>query len=654
MNISSDRLKKILLVSTLLALMLSSTFVMIRANGVGGSREYTKWGPRVDYLQLIIYGGLDLEAQAFRDGAIDVMDWPLDYDNYIAIRDNPDFVLEPLTMFDIYDIDINNLRWPTSDYRFRQAIAHLIDYEAFYTNILRAYAGELMDNIVWWESEWTEWYNSGAHKYWYDPTLALEILAAAGYANWDSDPELEYNNGTIYDLPSLKFYAREDDPIRSALGTMINEDLNAVGIPTSFVVASEEVCWSAAYCMPYDYNLYTAGMGPFRDLQFLYDYYHSQFATPDEDWAWNNVFFMNDTYDSWVEALKFAPDVATAQEACNEAQAIFMDQVPLIPVYHSAGSTAYRAKYGHHSGEDAYWDQPWNGFVNSIIPTVQSGVNDYWSLLNARPGEVERGGVLRFGMLNELDHVNPVTSYSTWDAILLNELYGSLIMRDPYDGGDVPWLAKDWTVETWDNGGTTATKLTFNLYENIKWSDGTPLNSSDVAFTMKYMYDTAATYYANVESIDGIDTATPHIETPDANTVIIYYGVETVWALEMTGVVPIIPKQVWETIPPEFVEEQGEFMATGNLTCSGPYLIDNHLQGEWWLLRANPYFFRSLFCDVNYDGSVDMADISMMIDAFMTEPTSPNWNSNCDVNNDLSVDMADISIAIDNFMKASP
>jgi len=225
-------------------------------------------------------------------------------------------------------------------------------------------------------------------------------------------------------------------------------------------------------------------------------------------------------------------------------------------------------------------------------------------------------------------------------------------MRDPYDGGDIPWLAKDWTVETWDNGGTTATKLTFNLYENIKWSDGTPLTSADVAFTMKYMYDTAATYYANVESIDGIDTETPHIETPDANTVIIYYSVETVWAMEMTGVVPIIPKHVWETIPPEFVEEQGEFMTTGNLTCSGPYLIDNHLEGEWWLLRTNPYFFRSLFCDVNYDGSVDMADISIMIDWFMTSP--PNWDPNCDVNNDNTIDMADISIAIDNFMKASP
>jgi hypothetical protein len=56
--------------------------------------------------------------------------------------------------------------------------------------------------------------------------------------------------------------------------------------------------------------------------------------------------------------------------------------------------------------------------------------------------------------------------------------------------------------------------------------------------------------------------------------------------------------------------------------------------------------------DVNGDRTCDMADISMMIDAFMTTPGDTNWNPNCDVNDDDSVDMADISIAIDHFMEA--
>jgi parallel beta-helix repeat protein len=76
-----------------------------------------------------------------------------------------------------------------------------------------------------------------------------------------------------------------------------------------------------------------------------------------------------------------------------------------------------------------------------------------------------------------------------------------------------------------------------------------------------------------------------------------------------------------------------------------PYVIDADNQDRYPLM----YQWRGhSLCDVNGDGSVDMADISLMIDWFMTSP--PNWNPNCDVNNDLSIDMADISLAIDNFM----
>jgi peptide/nickel transport system substrate-binding protein len=557
--------------------------------------EYGKWGPRVDYLQLIIYNAYEAEAAAFQAGSIDVMDWPLDYDTYMVIKDDPGYVKEPLTMYDIYDIDLNNLNWPTSDYRFRQALGYLIDYEKFYTDVLRAYSGELMDNIVWWE--WTKWYNSGAMKYWYDNTTALAILADAGYQDWDHTGTLEWKapNNTIYPLPSLDFYSREDDPIRHALGDMLNADLNAVGIPTNYHVAGDEICWAHVYQMPYDFHLYTAGMGPFRDVQFLYDYYHSQFATPDIDWAMNNVFFANSTYDGWVEKLKFATDETTAMEACKKAQEIFMEQLPLIPVYHSAGFEAYAANYGHHGGEEAHWDKPWKGFVNSLVPTVNSGINDYWTILTAHPEDNETGGVLRFGMLSDADHLNPVTSYSTWDSILLEELFSTLTMRDPFTGDNVPWLAKGWKFETWDNGGQNATKLTITLYDNLKWSDGTPLNSSDVAFSMKYMYDTASpSYYPYVEKIDGIDTDAPHIETPDSQTVVIYYTVESIWVLEWAGDTPIMPKRVWETVPANETDPQGEFVKTGNLTCSGPFLIDSYKRGEWWLLRRNPYFFRAL------------------------------------------------------------
>jgi len=403
----------------------------------------------------------------------------------------------------------------------------------------------------------------------------------------------------------------------------------------------------------YDYHLYTAGMGPFPDVEFLYDYYHSKYATPEIAWCMNNVFFMNATYDHFVEQLKYAPDIATAIEACKNAQEIFMDQVPLIPVYHSAGATAYRTKYGHHTGEETYWDKPWRGVVNSKFPTTTCGVNDYWTLLNAHPEGVERGGTLRYGQMSDVDHPNPVTVYSIWDSYLAEEIYSTLIARDPYRELRFPWLAKEWTTETWDNGGKNATKVTIKLYPNLKWSDGNPLTSTDVAFTMKYMYDASSpSYYPYVEFIDDIDTATPHIETPDPLTVVIYYTVESMWVLEWVGDTPIIPKHKWVTVPPRQCDQKGEFVTTGNLTGSGPYVIAGYKKGEWWLLKRNANFFRKLCGDVDATGQVDIKDIAPIAKNFGR--TSPPVSALLDINGDGKIDIKDVAKAAKNFGRTDP
>lgn len=54
--------------------------------------------------------------------------------------------------------------------------------------------------------------------------------------------------------------------------------------------------------------------------------------------------------------------------------------------------------------------------------------------------------------------------------------------------------------------------------------------------------------------------------------------------------------------------------------------------------------------DANGDGTVDMADVSIIADAFLAEPGHPLWNPDADMNYDNSIDMADISIVVDHFL----
>jgi hypothetical protein len=55
--------------------------------------------------------------------------------------------------------------------------------------------------------------------------------------------------------------------------------------------------------------------------------------------------------------------------------------------------------------------------------------------------------------------------------------------------------------------------------------------------------------------------------------------------------------------------------------------------------------------DANGDGTVDMADVSLVIEAFLTYPGHPLYNPDVDFDQSNSVDMVDISIVIENFNK---
>src|SRR5882757_2130383 len=57
--------------------------------------------------------------------------------------------------------------------------------------------------------------------------------------------------------------------------------------------------------------------------------------------------------------------------------------------------------------------------------------------------------------------------------------YEPLIISTVAGGGHTyPWLAQSWK---WSNGNKT---LTLNLVKNAKWSDGKPLTSADVAYSI--------------------------------------------------------------------------------------------------------------------------------------------------------------------------
>ena len=64
------------------------------------------------------------------------------------------------------------------------------------------------------------------------------------------------------------------------------------------------------------------------------------------------------------------------------------------------------------------------------------------------------------------------------NAIAQGAFYEPLIVSAGGRSQDLPWLARTWK---WSNGNKT---LTLNLARNAKWSDGKPLTSADVVYSL--------------------------------------------------------------------------------------------------------------------------------------------------------------------------
>ncbi|NUR63155.1 MAG: ABC transporter substrate-binding protein [Catenulispora sp.] len=136
----------------------------------------------------------------------------------------------------------------------------------------------------------------------------------------------------------------------------------------------------------------------------------------------------------------------------------------------------------------------------------------------------------------------------------------------------IPWLA---TKYAWSNGNKT---LTFTLKDGVKWSDGQPFTSDDVAFTFTLLKNNKA---ANADGTPVPDSVT----APDPTTVVLNYS--SPQAANFQGIANqiIVSKHKWSAI-----SDPAKAVVTGEDTVgTGPYLMDKFTPQNI-TLKANPTF----------------------------------------------------------------
>src|SRR5258708_37463534 len=116
-------------------------------------------------------------------------------------------------------------------------------------------------------------------------------------------------------------------------------------------------------------------------------------------------------------------------------------------------------------------------------------------------------------------------------------IYETLLFFNREDGSVKPWLASSYQFSK------DATSITFNLRPNVQWSDGKPLTSADVLFTLNLIHDHPAIDYSGLWSVITSVTA------PDAHTVTVTLKrpwVPILWYLG--GQTYIVPQHLWSSV----------------------------------------------------------------------------------------------------------
>jgi len=163
---------------------------------------------------------------------------------------------------------------------------------------------------------------------------------------------------------------------------------------------------------------------------------------------------------------------------------------------------------------------------------------------------------VRFAWWTDVGYPNPfqVSTTGPGGAVLLTLIYDTLTWKD--EEGIIPWLAERW--EATPDG----TEYTFWLVAGATWHDGQPLTASDAVFSFQYYRDhpyrwMAIPMVASAE--EGQDDGSVRITLTQPYAAFLE---------EIAGIVPIVPRHVWEMVADPTTYE-GEDRAIG----SGPFTL---------------------------------------------------------------------------------
>lgn len=192
----------------------------------------------------------------------------------------------------------------------------------------------------------------------------------------------------------------------------------------------------------------------------------------------------------------------------------------------------------------------------------------------AQAAAQRRGGTLAMVSWPAPTYLNSAISTSNAETLICGKMFDGLL---DYDVGYVPApaLAESWEV------ASDGLRITFNLRRGVKWHDGEPFTSRDVAVTfmeiLKVHHGRGRATFANLTGV----------ETPDEHTAIFVMSQPAPALFKALNAAesPILPAHLYAGT--DILANE----ANTNPVGTGAFMLDEYTRGESLVMKRNPDYW---------------------------------------------------------------
>lgn len=197
-------------------------------------------------------------------------------------------------------------------------------------------------------------------------------------------------------------------------------------------------------------------------------------------------------------------------------------------------------------------------------------------------------GILRRGVSGDPLTLDPHKILTAFESTIMTDLYVALATTSA-DDKVIPGSAESWTIS--EDG----LKYVFKMRKNLKWSDGTPLNSYDFLYSLRRQVDpktasrtveyfrpilNASEIYKGIEPVEKLG-----VYAPDSETLIIKLSYPAPYLMEILSI-------DGRPVPKHIIEKHGDnWIRPENIVVNGAFNLEEWIPGSYIKLKKNKNFY---------------------------------------------------------------